>query len=52
GGHYEIYTREQRDRFDTPYPMEPGLVVWPYFKKLGMADELRVQATMTNVGPV
>ena len=50
-GHYEIYTREQRDRFDTPYPMSPGVPVWPYFKKLGMADELRVQMTMTNVGP-
>jgi hypothetical protein len=52
GGHHEIYTREQRNRFDEEFPMEPGLPVWPYFRKLGMSNELRVQMEMTNVGPV
>jgi hypothetical protein len=50
-GFHDIYTREQRDRFATPYKMQDD-PVWPYFKKLGMADELRVQMEMTTVGPV
>ena len=51
GDHHEIFTREQRNRYDEEFPMQPGLPVWAYFKKLGMHKELRVQMTMTNTGP-
>jgi hypothetical protein len=49
GDHYELFNREQRDRFATIYPMANP--VWPFIHKLGMNDELRVQISLSTEAP-
>ena len=49
GGMYALFYRQQRDRFDTPYPLADP--VWPFIHKLGMNSELRVQVTLKTIGP-
>ena len=51
GSNYTLWLREQRTRFVDAYLQNDGNPVWPYFKKCGMADELRVELSMTNIGP-
>lgn len=41
GSQYDLFTREQRDRFDTEYPMKAN--VNPYIIKCGMHEGLRLQ---------